>query len=304
MIVFNKIEIKDKQWIEPILKEADLRGCHYNFTNLFAWAGVYDYRIAELEGHLVVKGELSDGTCYYFYPVAGVKSQRTLAVLEEMKKDAAKQGHELLLYGLSMQNVDELKKLFPTGFEFQEMRNSFDYVYLLEKLVSLSGKKLQAKRNHINRFQANNDWSFELINSENLGECWEMNKEWCKLHGCEEDQQLDDENCAVRRCFKYYTELGLEGGLLRVDGRVIAFTMGERLNSDTYDVHVEKAFAENQGAYQMINREFAAYIQEKYPDIVYVNREEDMGMSGLRQAKLSYRPIRLEEKYLAKYVGV
>ncbi len=130
-----------------------------------------------------------------------------------------------------------------------------------------------------------------------------MDIEWCKVHGCREDESLYNENCAVSRCFAYFSELGLEGGLLRLGERVIAYTMGDKLNSDTYDIHIEKAFGEIQGAYQMINREFASYIGKNHPEIIYVNREEDMGNEGLRKAKLSYHPLRMEQKYLGKLLG-
>ncbi|MGI6678921.1 MAG: DUF2156 domain-containing protein [Dehalobacterium sp.] len=303
MINFKKVEIQDKDWVDPLLKAADFGGCHYNFTNLFAWVNIYCYRIAQMENHLVVKGtitnELDEAISYYFYPAGKGDPQ---GVLAEMKKDADDSGHPFVLYGLSHENVAVLNRIYPEKFEFKERRDSFDYVYLLEKLVTLSGKKLAAKRNHINRFKENNDWSFEPITMENIGECWEMNVKWCHINGCLEDEHLSDEYCAVRRCFKYFWELGLEGGLIRANGRVVAFTMGSQLNSNTYDIHVEKAYGEIQGAYQMINREFAALIQKKYPHILYVNREEDMGYPGLRKAKLSYKPEKFEVKISAKYI--
>ncbi|MPM89490.1 hypothetical protein SDC9_136599 [bioreactor metagenome] len=129
-----------------------------------------------------------------------------------------------------------------------------------------------------------------------------MNKAWCKANQYEEDEQLVEELCAVRRCFNNFVPLGLEGGLLRLDGRIIAFTMGDKLNSNTYDIHIEKAFGEIQGAYQMINREFAVLIQDRHPEIIYFNREEDMGYEGLRKAKLSYHPVKMEEKFWAKFI--
>lgn len=291
----------DKQWIDPLFTTANVRGCHQNFTNLFAWANIYHYRIARIKDHLIVKGRVSDEAPYYFYPAGqgDIKS-----VLEAMQQDAADRGHEFILFGLSPENVAEINGLFPDSFEYKEVRDSFDYVYLLDKLVTLSGKKLQAKRNHINRFKENNNWSFEQISMENLNECWEMNIEWCKLHGCGDDKHLANEDCAIRRCFNYFTELGLEGGLLRSDGKVIAYTVGDKLNADTYNIHIEKAFGAIQGAYQMINREFAAFIQKKYPELIYVNREEDMGYAGLRKAKLSYHPVKMEEKYMGKYYEI
>jgi hypothetical protein len=126
-----------------------------------------------------------------------------------------------------------------------------------------------------------------------------MNTEWAKINGVKHDVQLANEYNAVRCCFEYFDELGLEGGLLRCEGRIIAYTMGDRLNlnSDTYDIHIEKAFGEIKGAYQTINQQFAAFLQKEHPDLVYINREEDMGQAGLRKSKLSYRPAIMVEKY-------
>ena len=100
----------------------------------------------------------------------------------------------------------------------------------------------------------------------------------------------------------HFEALGLEGGLIRINGSVAAFTIGDRLNGDTYDVHFEKAYAGIQGAYAMINREFARWVREHHPDIKYLNREEDMGVEGLRKAKESYYPDLLLEKYTATAV--
>ena len=299
MIEFKQIEMNDKKWIAPLLDAAGMHGCQYNFTNIFAWANVYNYRVAQLENHLIVKGQDQEETPQYFYPAGSGGNIKS--VIEAMTEDAANCNTEFILAGLSKENVEEVNSLFPDKFNFTERRDSFDYVYLLDKLVTLAGRDFSAKRNHINNFKKNNIWSFELITPENLAECWAMNVEWCKTHGCLYNDQLNDENCAVRRCFDYYTELGLEGGLIRSDGKVIAYTMGDKLNSDTYDIHVEKAMEEIQGAYQMINREFAAYILDKNPELLYVDREEDMGQEGLRKSKMSYHPYRLEEKYWGKY---
>lgn len=297
MIDFKQVEISDRDWMKPLIKASDLSGCHQNFTNIFSWSEIYHYQVAKVNEYLVVKGKL-EGTSYYFYP-AGTGDVHP--VLEEMKKDAQENNHDFIVLGMSSENMSTLKALYPENFEYEEMRDSFDYVYQAEKLATLAGRKLQAKRNHINRFVANNSWTFERITPDNLAECWEMNLEWCRKNECKDDEQLRAEYCAVKRDFDYFTPLELEGGLIRVDGNIVAFTMGERLNSDTYVVHVEKAFGEIQGAYQIVNREFVRWIRETYPDIVYVNREEDMGYEGLRKAKLSYHPDKMEEKYLATF---
>ena len=299
MIEFKNIELSDKTWIDKFIRQADSRGCHLNFTNLFAWSGTYHYRAAQIKDYLLIKGNQTCGGLYYFYPLGNGDVKPIIEILIE---DAKTEGSSLVLAGISKDNMLELQESFPDRFTYSYDRDSYDYLYNLDKMVSLSVKKLQSKRNHINRFKENSDWGFELINSTNIDECWLMNKEWCRLHDCKDDIDLAHEACAVKACFKHYIELGLEGGLLRLNGKIIAFTMADRLNSDTYDIHIEKAFGEIQGAYQMINREFAAHLQATYADIIYVNREEDVGFEGLRKAKLSYQPAFFEEKIWAKHI--
>lgn len=301
MIKFNKIDIKDKKWIDYLFTAGDIRGSHYSFTNLFTWSEINKYSVARADDCLLVKGVNPDGVPYYFYP-AGFGDPKS--VIFEMAQDAVTCGNEFILAELSSENIAVINGLFPGKFEYTETRDRFDYVYLLDKLVKLSGDNLKSKRNHINHFKKNNTWSFEQIFSENLAECWEMNIEWCKAHECKDDVQLANENCAIRRCFEYFTKLGLEGGLLRSEGKVIAYTMGNKLNSDTFDIHIEKAFADIRGAYQMINHEFATFIQKNHPELINVNREEDMGKEGLRKAKLSYHPVKMEAKYLGRFIGL
>jgi hypothetical protein len=128
----------------------------------------------------------------------------------------------------------------------------------------------------------NPDWVYEKITRENIGEAWKMNMEWCRRNGCEDTSSLQREACAVRSAFEHYFELELTGGLLRTQGKIVAFTFGSPVTKDTFDVHVEKAFADVQGAYPMINQQF---VLNELGDFEYVNREEDLGDEGLRRAK-------------------
>ncbi len=169
-------------------------------------------------------------------------------------------------------------------------------MYEADKLISLAGKKLHGKRNHINRFkEANPDWLYEPITTENVEDCFQMALKWREEMQCEYDVEKRDEMCVTLNALRLMEELELQGGLLRSEpgGEVIAFTIGEPLNPDTFVVHIEKAFAEIQGAYPMINQQFAEHAAAEYR---YVNREEDTGAEGLRKAKLSYRPVFLVEK--------
>ncbi|MDD4678703.1 MAG: phosphatidylglycerol lysyltransferase domain-containing protein [Tissierellia bacterium] len=294
MLNFKKIELEDKEWIIPILRESVISGCHQNFGNLFAWREINDTKVAKVNDFLVAKQFISNVKDIYLYPMG---KGDVKPVIEEIIRSVDK---NLIFAGLSPEEANEMDELYPGRFIYDQVRDDYDYIYLLEKMVSLKGKKLHRKRNHLNAFIRNNlVWTFETITEENKAECIEMNKKWCIDIGCKDDKSLMDENCATKYFLKYFNELELQGGLIRVDNEVVAYTIGEVLNTDTYVVHIEKAFKDVQGAYPMINQQFAAWVQEKYPHLIYINREEDMGMEGLRKAKLSYYPDKMAVKYRA-----
>ena len=175
-------------------------------------------------------------------------------------------------------------------------------VYSVESLATLAGGKLQPKRNHINRFLTeHDDWRCEPISAENIDECRTMCEEWYAEHA---EMGVDlshfaGERFAISFAFDNYDAIGFEGLALRADGHIIAFTMGTFFSADTYDVNFEKAFSSIQGAYALINREFSRHIHETHPDVRFLNREDDMGLPGLRKAKLSYQPAVILEKYTA-----
>ncbi len=194
-----------------------------------------------------------------------------------------------------------LELWYPGKFQIAYDRDSADYVYETEKLTTLAGKKLHGKRNHINKFKENYpNWVYEPVTGENVEECFQMALKWRKEAECEQDEEKRAEMCVTLNALRLLEELQLKGGLLRAEpgGEVIAFTIGEPLNPDTFVVHIEKAFAEVQGAYPMINQQFVAHEAQGYQ---YVNREEDTGAEGLRKAKLSYRPAFLVEKGMVTY---
>lgn len=300
MIDFRTPQPSDKAWVDALLAQADYRGCDYNFTNLFVWSRAYGQEIAQVNGFLVTHlcGRMG---CSYMYPAG---SGDLAAAIDILAREADERRQPLRLVCLTTRQMEELDRLMPGRFAYEADRDGFDYLYDIDRLADLTGKKLHAKRNHINRFMDNNpSWVYEEITPQTLPECLEMDKEWYRRsmvrEGAAEERDLGDEGIALRTAMDHYHALGLEGGLIRVYGEVVAFTMGDRLNSDTYDVHFEKAYGELQGAYAMINREFARWVRAKHPNVRYLNREDDMGVEGLRKAKESYYPDRMVEKYLA-----
>ena len=300
MIEFRTPQLADKVWMDQLLSRSDYRGCEYNFTNLFAWKDAYHHKVARLDDFLVVH-QCGGLGCSFLYP-AGSGDRR--AVIEALRADAEEHGQPLRLVCLTREQTQELEELFPGRFRFESDRDGWDYLYEIDRLADLGGKKLHGKRNHINRFLDNNPtWVYEPITPDSLPECLEMDKEWYRRsmirEGAVEERDLGDEGRALRLTIEHYHDLGLEGGLIRVYGEVVAFTMGDMLSSDTYDVHFEKAYGELQGAYAMINREFARWVREHHPNVRYLNREDDMGVEGLRKAKESYYPDLMVEKYSA-----
>ena len=300
MIDFRTPQLADKVWIDQLLSRADCRGCEYNFTNLYVWKDAYRHQVARVDDFLVA--HLCGGLgCSCLFPSG---SGDLAAVLTALRADAAERGQPLRLVCLTREQVQALEALFPGRFRFEDDRDGWDYLYDIDRLADLSGKKLHGKRNHINRFLENNPtWVYEEITPDSLAECLEMDKEWYRRsmirEGAAEERDLGDEGRALRLAIEHYHALGLEGGLIRVYGEVVAFTMGDMLSSDTYDVHFEKAYGELQGAYAMINREFARWVRARHPGVRYLNREDDMGVEGLRKAKESYYPDLMVEKYSA-----
>ena len=180
------------------------------------------------------------------------------------------------------------------------MRSGFDYVYDIHRLAELKGKKLQAKRNHIHRFEdACPDWRIVPLTEETLPQAKEMIALWYEAHAKEHPgASFASEQRALRLAFENFRALEFEGLMLVSGGRTVAFTMGNRIRRDTFDVNFEKAFSDIQGAYAMVNRSFARMLSEKYPELLYLNREDDMGLPGLRKAKLSYYPDLLLRKWV------
>lgn len=187
-----------------------------------------------------------------------------------------------------------IERWYPGQYQIEYDRDSADYLYRQESLATLAGKKLHAKRNHINRFLENYpDYQYERINGKNWKECLELEEAWARENNPEHDVDKENEKAVIAYALEHRKMFGMIGGLIRAEGKVVAFTLGERLTEDTFDVHFEKAYADVQGAYAMINREF---VRRELSDYTYINREEDMGIPGLRQAKLSYQPDSLVEK--------
>jgi len=288
MSEFKKARIEDKEAIDKILINCPCESLEYNFTTLFLWQDIYNMEY-KIEDDILYMRHGTEKKSYLFPCGTGDID----GALENIMKE-----ENIRFYSLSEENKAYIEKKAPGRFDFIERRDDGDYVYLRESLATLTGKKLSAKRNHINRFIAENpDWKYEQITAGNIEEVKKMHEKWCEIVDDGTKHGLSEEGCAVKKALKYYDELKLSGGLIRTGGEVVAFSLGDRLNDKTFLVHIEKAFADITGAYQIINREF---VQNNCMDYEFVNREDDTGDESLRKAKLSYRPYEIVKKYVAK----
>lgn len=287
---FKRPELEDRDLVNHYFFQAPGRSCERTFVNVFLWSRHYKVKFAVIRDALVFRDE-SDGYAFA-YPAGEPEAVRN--ALEALMEYSKEKGHSFKLYNVTPEHFEQLDQWFPGRFQIEYVRDVADYVYETEKLATLAGKKLHGKRNHINKFKTlYPDWSYEHINDENVEECFQMALKWRNQNGCDDDAEKNAEMCVTLNSLRLYKELGLTGGILRVNGQIAAFSMGEPLCSDTFVVHIEKAFADIEGAYPMINQQF---VQHECMDYKYVNREDDAGSEGLRKAKLSYRPAFMVEK--------
>ena len=192
----------------------------------------------------------------------------------------------------------ELEKAFPDRFNFVSDRDYADYIYLRSDLSTLKGKKFQPKRNHLNKFRSNYpNYTYKPLTSDLIPACLELETQWCRANNCAENQALENERRSMTAALQHLEQLDVIGGVLYVEDEIVAFTFGAPINQTTFDTCVEKANTAVEGAYAMINYEFANHIPSQY---IYINREEDLGLEGLRKAKLSYQPEVILEKYMAE----
>lgn len=291
---FQPVSIENKTEYQKCLWSGPSRGCEYSFANLFTWG---DQKLARMGDWFVIFSRFGMRELYHYPIGTGDRKQ----VLEVVFADARARGIEWRFSGLLEQEKEELEALYPDRFAFVANEGSFDYVYDVNDLADLAGRKYHGKRNHCKRFEdACPNYVTQPITEENLSLAKTFAEAWYAAKQAEQpDADYRMEEIAMERAFANYRALELDGLLLLSEGRVLAMTMGNRMNSDTFDVNFEKATAEVQGAYAMINREFARYIRQKYPEVRYLDREEDMGIEGLRQAKLSYYPHHQVKKYRA-----
>ena len=288
---FQPIGLQHKVFFEEALTWENSRSSTDSFGNVFLWNILCKRNAARLGERLGVEYLCPKGA-FYAYPSG---RGDLVAAIDALEERAAEHGLPLSLHGVTEPQREALEQALPGEFTFTEDRDDADYVYSTEAFATLAGKKLHGKRNFCNRFESTYDWHYEPLTPAGFDDCRTLLGAWDE----EKDGGDAEENEAIRRMMQYWDALDMTGGILYADGKPVAFTAGEVLCSDTMDVHFEKALDSVPGAYPMIAREFARHIQKNYPEILYLNREEDMGKPGLRKAKEEWYPMFMISKYTA-----
>lgn len=294
MIDFQRLTPEQRDQYNSILFACPDRGCEYSFANLCLWG---HQKVAFFQDYILFFSHFH-GKSVYPYPVGpGDKTEAIHAIL----RDAEERGIPCRITGITAADREELEQLFPGKFLICSNRDSSDYVYDINDLADLRGRKFQSKRNHFNRFCADHPEHQVLpLSCELLPKVKEFVEGWY-AHRRETDPHGDYllENLAMARAFNHWEEYGMEGIVLMDQREILAVTMGSQLSPEIFDIHFEKAREDVSGAYNAVNCQFARYLRLKHPELKYLDREEDMGLEGLRTSKLSYRPHHMTEKYWA-----
>jgi hypothetical protein len=294
MLDFQSLKPEQKAEYDAILKACEGRGCEYSFANLYLWGR---QKAVFHESNLAFFSQFNRKSVYLF-PVGKGDLKATL---DAIIHDAQVRGIPCRLTGLLQQDQKLLESLYPGRFRFHTDRNAFDYIYNIEELASLAGRKFQKKRNHLNKFRQNHpDCQALPLSKDTLPQVKELLETWYRNRTANDTTaDFHMEQAAISRALKNMDMLDMEGLVLVEDGQALAMTLGSPLNETTFDVHFEKAREDVDGAYAAINNAFANYLHEKYPQLQWLNREDDLGLEGLRKAKLSYCPDHMVEKHWA-----
>lgn len=292
MLEFRKAQIEDLKLIKEYYSRFKEFSCENTAVNVLTWQNKFGFEFCVYEDMLFTK--VKYGKNYVFCLPAAKDMKRAVEVLKQYTESI---GTTLDFVGVQGERLELFKAVFEDKYTFRETRDSFEYIYSAEALGTLSGKKYHSKRNHISSFKKKYNWSYEELRKENLNEALEMTEQWYNENGEKNDKFMQIERDAVKTIFDNFENIDGKGGVLKVEGKVVAVTFGSEVNNDVFDVSYEKALTKYDGAYTMINNLFVSETLKGYS---LVNREDDMGLEGLRKAKLSYRPQILLEKYLIR----
>jgi len=292
---FRSIELEDKLQIEQFTKPLSLQSSDLTFTNLIMWGRDGQFQTAIHDDVLYVKSEFPGYPVTLFAPIPlqieKTDYQRAVSIAEEYFKNRGLEPKFRSIHGVCR----DWFETYSPDYQLEEDRDTFDYVYHAQDLVTLKGKRYHAKRNHINRFCAMYEYDYRPITPDNKEQCLALYYKWLTRKDLDQPG-IQGEREAIEFLIPNMDVLGVVGGGIFIKDQLVAFSLGETIRDDTALIHIEKVDPDIEGLYALINQQFA---QHAFSHLEYINREDDMGLEGLRKAKLSYYPAKLLEKYNA-----
>ncbi len=286
-LMFLQPQIEDYDRIKNMLSDSGELSCTLSFGTLMTWRDYCQYEIATYNGSLFIK--MTDrGIQSFSLPIGGNFEEAMQALIEHTQE----KNIDLRLWTFEGKAFEKFCALYKDDFVFEESRDLFEYIYSREKLAELSNKKYHAKRNHISAFAKMHNWEYHPLCEDSIADAKALLLQWYKENP---DKASDIEKNGAFMLLDNLDKFNIKGALITVDGITAAFTMGCPINNDVFDVIIEKALSQYVGAYSFINNIF---VRNELSSYKYVNREDDMGLEGLRKAKLSYHPEILLKKYI------
>ena len=299
-MIFKDIDMESRELLNPYFDLVDYEACEYCFNTLYMWQHLYKTGYYIGDGFAVIVAEY-EGNTFSILPLA--KKEDMPRVIKFVIDYFEKEQKKIYFRGITKEVVDYLKENYPDKFDYTEERDLFDYVYDGDSMRELKGRKNVKKRNHINYFLKEYEGRFEyrLLDENDFDACLKLVEEWTsnKEENGQVDEEMEEELIGIKKLFNSFPvikdKLKIAG--IFIDGKLEAFTMGEYLNHNMALIHIEKANPSIRGLYPYINQQFLVH---EFPDVEFVNREEDMGIEGLGKAKLSYHPCKFVEKYTVR----
>ncbi len=288
IIDFKPFRIEDKALIDSYFRVHHYEQIDCTFNTLFLWQKAHGTSWDIVDDILFVKA--GEGKDTFFLPPFAKREEDFVHGLDLIHAEYDRMGIDFRLKSASRWVTEQIERLCPGKYDFIEDRDNEEYVYLTKNMITLPGKKLRMKKNHLNSFlRQYSDYQYESITKDNMEDAKEGIHDWFVRHG-----DIEEEEEAMQLCFDHWDELGVRGAIIRIYGKVEAFTNGDLVNERMAHIIFEKANPNIRGLYQAINRDFLIH---EFADTEFVNREEDLGVPGLREAKMGYNPDHLTEKF-------
>lgn len=299
ILEWREPELDDLQWISQLSEDKHYMGSDVSYANIYFLKEKYDIKICFYKNFVLRKYTGNVGRNGFGFPIGHGNTAEVLSILKEY---CMNEGEEFEFCLLDVRQKEIIEKEFPDMFEFYSTQDNSDYIYMQQDLSTLKGRRFHKKKNHVSRFRNKYpDYRFEKITEDNKYDALETAMEWQKEHNADNDYLKSLEYRSIVSAVENYNEMKLFGGIIYVDSIPVAMTIASAINSGICDVHFEKSYGNyaNNGGYAAINMEFASC----YGEYEYINREEDVGIEGLRKAKMSYHPAIILNKYCAEPIN-